>query len=141
MAGAALCGEIPGCPQAAAAAGAAITVMAVQTAQAIAKAAPKAWDWIKVHAAPKSPKNFVSPTNAPSFPTIPPDYVAEPIENGTIYRRPGTTGSPGTIRVMRPTANYPNGYWRKYNDYGQPIDPSTGKPGPNETTHVPLPAP
>jgi RHS repeat-associated protein len=46
MAGAALCGEIPGCPQAAAAAGAAITVMAVQTAQAIAKAAPKAWDWI-----------------------------------------------------------------------------------------------
>lgn len=40
------------------------------------------------------------------------------------------------IRIMEPTANYPNGYARYYNERGQPLDRS-GKPGPYDATHHP----
>ncbi len=97
------------------------------------------WDFIFL-SSPKSPKNFLQPTNFPQAPNIPSDYIAESGKRGgIIYRPPGSTGNADTIRISEPNTLYPNGSWRQYNSYGQPIDISTGKPGKEHETHIPLP--
>jgi RHS repeat-associated protein len=90
---------------------------------------------------PKSPKNFIPPTNEPSLPDIPPGYVSEPADTGrgVVYRQPGTEGRANTIRVMQSTEEYPNGYWIQHNQSGQPINPINGRTGMPHETHVPLP--
>ena len=54
---------------------------------------------------------------------------------GFILRQPGTTGRANTFRYMnwRADARYPNGYVRYFNKDNQPIDPATGKPGPDKS--------
>jgi RHS repeat-associated protein len=68
--------------------------------------------------------------------------VAEPAANGNgiVYRDPGTTGNANTTRIMGPDGQgkNPTGSVRQYNEHGQPVVPSTGKPGPADQTHTPL---
>jgi RHS repeat-associated protein len=78
--------------------------------------------------APKPSPNFLPPENSPSNP-------------------PKTLPDGHSVRVEKPTEQYPDGYWVQSNKGGQPVDPRTGKPTPNVTrpvarskTHVPLPA-
>lgn len=70
---------------------------------------------------------------------IPAGYVAEPAQSGSgiVYRPAGSTGNANTIRVMGPNATQ-GARVIIYNSQGQPIIPSTGKPGPPAQTHTPL---
>ena len=70
---------------------------------------------------------------------IPPNYVAEPANNGQgwVFRAPGTTGNADIVRVAEENAQNPTGYVRYYNSGGQPLN-WAGKPGPDDETHLPL---
>jgi hypothetical protein len=52
------------------------------------------------------------------------------------FQAPGATGNADAIRVMGPTAAYPNGYVRIYNEHGQPVT-IDGKPLGRPETHLP----
>lgn len=71
---------------------------------------------------------------------IPQDFVPERVRNnkGFTFRPPASEGDQNTIRVMEPTPEYPDGYVRVYNQYGQPVD-LNGKPLGDNETHFPLP--
>ena len=104
-------------------------------------AAPKS---VTQNGGPKPAKNWIAPTNKPQAPKIPDDWVSSSSNkgNGTIWRMPNTSGDTNTIRVMKPTEQYPNGYWRQTasDDPKQFIDPSTGRISTNlSETHIPLP--
>jgi len=66
--------------------------------------------------------------------------VAREAENGQgiVYQQPGAPGNAGSIRIMEPTPDYPNGYFRYYNNEGrgQPLEVD-GKPGSPSATHIP----
>lgn len=82
-------------------------------------------------------RRFVATPRGTLF-EVPKGWVARPASNGKgiVYQRPGATGNADSIRIMEPTARYPNGYFRFYNSKGQPLGPN-GKPGPQNVTHIP----
>jgi hypothetical protein len=67
------------------------------------------------------------------------DWTARTADNGQgmVWQKPGSTGNADMTRIMNPTSQYPNGYVRFYNRYGQPVG-LDGRPGPNSLTHIPL---
>lgn len=73
---------------------------------------------------------------------VPDSYVSEPARgDGTVWREPGSSGDPNTVRIMRPGSDsrYPNGYRVYKNSSNQPLD-INGRPGPRSTTHIPVEA-
>ena len=85
-----------------------------------------------------SATDFVVTSSGKVIP-IPQGWVGRVADNsaGIIYQRPGATGSADMIRIMDSTLQYPQGYVRYYNNYGQPLDPF-GKPGERASTHISL---
>jgi hypothetical protein len=82
-------------------------------------------------------RQFVTTPRGTSF-DVPGGWPPRTADNGKgiIYQRPGAQGNADSIRIMEPTAKYPDGYFRYYNSHGQPLD-VYGKPGPPATTHIP----
>jgi hypothetical protein len=73
---------------------------------------------------PRPTPKFRTPTNPPQLP-------------------PSTVPKGMNIRIMRPTQQYPNGYWRMEKPMpqggSQGINPATMRPGSQHETHIPLP--
>lgn len=82
---------------------------------------------------------FVGTPRGTTF-DIPEGYVGREADNGKgiVFQDPSAPGNAGSIRIMEPTDQYPNGYFRYYNNEGngQALDVN-GKPGPPSATHIP----
>ncbi|MGD0442223.1 MAG: RHS repeat-associated core domain-containing protein [Acidimicrobiales bacterium] len=76
---------------------------------------------------------------------IPSDYIARPADNGKgwVFSPSGAQDDESVIRVMEPTARYPDGYVRTYNSQGYPTDAQGNQIGSKgvgqDETHFPLP--
>jgi RHS repeat-associated protein len=81
----------------------------------------------------------ISQVGTANLPKIPTGWVGRVADNGKgmVYQQPGSIGNANMIRIMEPTKQFPNGYIRIYNQYGQPVD-ILGVPGPQSTTHIPI---
>jgi hypothetical protein len=86
---------------------------------------------------PTSGRTFVTTPGGHTY-DIPAGWPGRVADNGKglVFQKPGSTGSNDMIRIMDPTANYPNGYARVHNEYGQPVDVN-GKPRSRAETHIP----
>ena len=82
-------------------------------------------------------RTFVTTSRGTTF-DIPKGWVGREADNGVgiVYQRPEAPGNAESIRIMEPTADYPNGYFRYYSSEGrgQPLDVN-GKPGSPAATH------
>jgi RHS repeat-associated protein len=71
----------------------------------------------------------------------PEGYVGVAAENGKglvlLPEGQALGNNANIVRYGDPTSLYPNGYFRYYNGYSQPLNPATGLPGPNSLTHIP----
>jgi RHS repeat-associated protein len=80
---------------------------------------------------------FVTTARGTTF-DIPEGWAGREADNGRgiVYQRPGAPRNADSIRIMEPTEDYPNGYFRYYNGEGkgQPLDVN-GKPGSPSATH------
>jgi hypothetical protein len=96
----------------------------------------KAFQWLR---GVRSTPDFIAPSRGPAV-KVPEGYTARVADNGKgmVLQHPNAAGNSGAVRIMDATPRYPNGYFRYYNEYGQPINPATGLPGPNSATHVPM---
>jgi hypothetical protein len=70
----------------------------------------------------------------------PQGYRSSPAENGKgivlLPQGQPLTDNRNIIRWGEPNAQHPQGYFRYYNNYGQPLNPATGRPDTNDLTHI-----
>ncbi len=107
---------------------------------------PELWDRINIVFGKPKPGGsgsgwvIVSTPKGYNIP-VPAGWVPRPTHNGKgiVYQRPGVQRDTGSVRIMDPTNDYPEGYLRYYNDQGggQALD-AQGKPGSRPATHISL---
>jgi hypothetical protein len=89
------------------------------------------------HERPRKRGDQLDPATRP--PTAGSDWEGHVARNGQgeVWQRPGAAYDCDSIRIQDPSARYPHGSVRFYNQYGQPID-LHGKPTGGPTTHIPI---
>ncbi len=92
-----------------------------------------------VNVLPSSGQTFVGTPQGTIY-DVPSGWAGRVADNGQgiVFQEPGAVGNANSLRIMDPTAQYPNGYVRYYNGVGngQPLD-VFGNPGPPSATHIP----
>jgi RHS repeat-associated protein len=88
--------------------------------------------------AAKAGRRFIGTPNGKLI-SVPGKWALREADNakGLVCQRVGATGNRDMIRIMDPTPQYPDGYVRRHNQHGQPVDPA-GRPGDRASTHIPL---
>jgi len=88
---------------------------------------------------PSSGQTFVGTPQGTIY-DVPSGWAGRVADNGQgiVFQEPGAVGNANSLRIMDPTAQYPNGYVRYFNGVGngQPLD-VFGNPGPPSATHIP----